>query len=264
MKYGNLHTHTTFCDGRNTPESMVFKALELGFDTLGFSGHSPLKGCDSWCMNEERVLTYYEEINRLKEKYKGWINILCGTEQDYFSPLPIVKYDYMIGSVHCFDMGDTLLPVDADRDLLQKIVDEYFNGDFLLMAEKYFGLVSDVVNKTGCDIIGHFDLITKFNKLGYFFDEETPEYLEPGYRAIDKLIKTGRPFELNTGAMARGNLDRAYPAPAFIKYIKENGGKLILTSDCHNLNFLDFAFDRYLSVADAMTLEDLKDFKKLR
>ena len=43
MKYlQNLHTHTTYCDGKNTAEEMVQKAIELGFKSLGFSGHAPM------------------------------------------------------------------------------------------------------------------------------------------------------------------------------------------------------------------------------
>jgi histidinol-phosphatase (PHP family) len=258
MKLGNLHTHTTFCDGKSMPETLVFKAFELGFDTIGFSGHSPLRGCDNWCMSEERVFLYVEEINRLKEKYKGWINILCGVEQDFYSPEPQVDYDYRIGSVHCFDIGGILRPVDAKREMLKSIIDECFGGNFLNMAKAYYELEASVVERTHCDIIGHFDLITKFNKLGYFFDEDNPTYQDMALSACDKLLKTGKPFELNTGAMARGHLGRAYPAPFIIDYIKSHGGKLILTSDCHDLQFLDFAFDKYIPLADAMTLDDLK------
>ena len=40
MRKVNLHTHTCFCDGKNTPEEMVISAIEKGMDVLGFSGHS--------------------------------------------------------------------------------------------------------------------------------------------------------------------------------------------------------------------------------
>ncbi len=35
----NFHTHTVFCDGRNTPEEVVLSAIEKGFSAIGFSGH---------------------------------------------------------------------------------------------------------------------------------------------------------------------------------------------------------------------------------
>ena len=39
----NYHTHSTFCDGKNTPEEMVLKAIEDNFDILGFSSHRDRK-----------------------------------------------------------------------------------------------------------------------------------------------------------------------------------------------------------------------------
>ena len=36
----NLHTHGTLCDGRDDYESTVLRAMELGFTSIGFSGHS--------------------------------------------------------------------------------------------------------------------------------------------------------------------------------------------------------------------------------
>ena len=34
-----LHTHTVGFDGRNSVEEMVKRAIELGFETIGFSNH---------------------------------------------------------------------------------------------------------------------------------------------------------------------------------------------------------------------------------
>ena len=36
----NMHTHTVFCDGKNTVDEMVESAIKLGMKTLGFSGHA--------------------------------------------------------------------------------------------------------------------------------------------------------------------------------------------------------------------------------
>ena len=45
----NLHTHTSFCDGKNSPEEMVRSAVEKGFDVLGFSGHSYTPFDETYC-----------------------------------------------------------------------------------------------------------------------------------------------------------------------------------------------------------------------
>ena len=68
----NLHTHTVYCDGKNTPEEMVTAAIELGFDTIGFSGHAPTKFNIDWDMDEEALKAYKNEIKILKDKYFRW------------------------------------------------------------------------------------------------------------------------------------------------------------------------------------------------
>ena len=88
----NYHTHTHFCDGKNSPEEMVLQAIRLGCPELGFSGHSYLPFGTDYCMTPEKTRQYQAEIRRLQEKYAGQIKILLGIEQDYFSEtLPITS-----------------------------------------------------------------------------------------------------------------------------------------------------------------------------
>ena len=100
----NLHTHTVFGDGRNTPEEMVLGALSSGCTSLGFSEHSPLPpGLDpeGWAMRAEEAGAYRAEVLRLREKYLGKIELFLGLEQDLDSPPPAEDYDYLkIGRAH--------------------------------------------------------------------------------------------------------------------------------------------------------------------
>ena len=59
----------------------------------------------------------------------------------------------------------------------------------------------------------------------------------------------GLPFEINTGAMARGVRSVPYPSPEILKMIKKHGGEFMLSSDCHDKNCLDFAFDKATDLA---------------
>ena len=239
MINSNFHTHSLFCDGADTPEEMIEKALELNFNYLGFSGHSYLYCDREFTMNSVTEPQYKATINELKDKYKGKINILCGIEQDYFSEKPN-GYDYIIGSVHNVLKNGLFLSVDASAEVMYYNLKNYYNGDFDNFAENYFALVADVVNKTDCDIIGHFDLILKYSeKIGV---GETDRYLKAAKSAIDALIPFNRLFEINTGAIARGARSIPYPTPAVLKMIKEKGGKIIFSSDCHNKNHLNYYF----------------------
>ena len=84
MKYlQNLHTHSTFCDGKYSLEEMVKGAIEKGFHSLGFSGHGYTSWWSEYCMTEEGTKQYKEEIKRLKEVYKDQIDLYCGLEMDF-------------------------------------------------------------------------------------------------------------------------------------------------------------------------------------
>ena len=36
----NLHVHTVYADGKDTPEELVLEAIRQGFTSIGFSEHS--------------------------------------------------------------------------------------------------------------------------------------------------------------------------------------------------------------------------------
>ena len=63
MIYSDIHTHTTYCDGKSTPEEMVKKAIEKGFESIGISGHGYMDFDVSYCMTLEDTKKYVNEIN---------------------------------------------------------------------------------------------------------------------------------------------------------------------------------------------------------
>jgi len=160
----NLHTHTCYCDGKDTPEAVVKAAITGGLNTIGFSGHSYVPFDLPCCMNLEETAAYRQEISRLKKLYSDKVNILMGIEQDYYTAESIEGYDYVIGSVHYLLCDDTYYPLDQDVDLLREMIDRYFGGDIYRYLKTYFEMESRVVEQTGCGIIGHFDLVSKFNE----------------------------------------------------------------------------------------------------
>ena len=101
------------------------------------------------------------------------------------------------------------------------------------------------MEQTGADIIGHFDLVTKFNELGGYLDLSDPRYVRAWKAAVDALLSYDRPFEINTGAISRGYRTTPYPGAAVVDYIRSRGGRLILNSDSHSDKTLCFQFDRW-------------------
>ncbi len=242
----DLHMHSVWSDGKNTPEEMIREAIARGMDCVGISDHSHTPG-DECGMTPEGTLAYRAEMDALKEKYAGKIRVLCGLERDYYSDDDL-EYDYVIGSVHFVRApgGGTVI-VDWTADKQREGVDACFGGDWYAFAEAYYDLVGRVVEKTKCDLIGHFDLLSKFAETDPLFDPAHPRYVRAWQRAAEKLLKTGKPFEVNTGAMSRGYRTGPYPSEEIRRYLLERGGRLILSSDAHQKENIGFAFDRYIS-----------------
>ena len=248
-----LHMHTCFCDGKNSPEEMVLAAIDRGMECIGFSGHSYTFFDESWCMSESATEEYRRDIAALKKKYKDRIRILCGMEKDFYSTQDTSDFDYVIGSVHYLKAGETFIPVDESPEILKKAAVDYFGGDLCALAEEYYRTVSAVVEKTGADIIGHFDLITKFMETDAIPDITDPRYVSAWKRAADRLLAAGRPFELNTGAISRGYRTSPYPEKSILDYIQKNSGRIILSSDSHTCDTIGFGFDRYEGYATEKT-----------
>ncbi len=240
----DLHTHTAFSDGSDTPEEMILEAISLGLDAIGISDHSYTSFDPGCCMKAEDIPAYKAELARLKEKYSGKIRVLCGIEQDYYSDLPAEGYDYIIGSVHYLKLGGGCFAVDDTEEIFVNMAKTYFGGDFIALAEEYFRTAADVVAKTNADIIGHFDLVTRFSSSGYI-DEADPRYIAAWRAAIDRLIPYGKPFEINVGGINRGYKRQPYPSPDMIDYIKAKGGRLILSSDAHSPKDIYRSFKKY-------------------
>lgn len=238
----NFHTHTTFCDGKDSPAEMAARAFELGFEALGFTGHS-FTAFDPCGMSGAAAAAYRAEVSRLKKEYAGRMEIYCGSEQDYFSGRVPPEYDYAIGSVHYMRCGGEYLCVDWSAERTLENVKKY-GGDPYACAEDYFALVGEVLDVTGADIVGHFDLIRKFDERGELFDEAHPRWRAAVTGALDRLCAGGRRpvFEINTGAMARGYRSAPYPSARILREIRARRCPIIITSDCHDCAKLDFGY----------------------
>lgn len=230
---GSFHTHSIYCDGKNTPEEMVQQALRLGCSAIGFTGHSNTPFDPGYCMDSSREQAYRQEVLRLKKAYQGEITIYLGLEQDYYSAPPDFPYEYLIGSVHYVEKNGQYLSVDDTPEILQNGVDTLYGGDFYALAEDYYKLVADVTRKTGCQVVGHMDLITKFNRGNVFFDEAHPRYRAAAIKALHALVEQKALPEINTGAMSRGYRDEPYPAPFLLEELGKLHGSAIVTTDAH-------------------------------
>ena len=285
MKPFSYHVHSQFCDGRSTAEETVLSAIESGFDSIGFSSHGHLarstgddlslrsdgnilytdpskekirlygfsiKGDgELYGMKKENIEAYRKEILRLAEAYKDKINIYLGIEQDSFARLEHIPAGarFVIGSVHYVEKDGAYISVDYSADILRRGVSDLFDGDFLAYAEAYYKEVEKVYDKTLCDIVGHIDLLTKFNERDPLIDENHPRYRNAALSAAESLARRGLIFEINTGAISRGLRTTPYPTEEILRVIGESGGKITYSSDCHRADTVAVGFEYAVALA---------------
>ena len=239
MLRANYHTHTTFCDGDNAAEEMVLRACDLGFLHLGFSGH----------MDEEIHMdwqAYVAEVTRLREAYAGRLDILCGVELDtLYDRSSCPGAEYVIGSTHYLDVHPEgySRAIDWSAEVSQRLCDEFYGGDWYAMCRAYYELEAQVVERTGCTFVGHFDLISRFNDQTNSFDEEDPRYAGPALEAMRHLVDQGVPFEINCGAHNRGRKAELYPRRSLLAALHDMGGEIFINSDAHQTAVLNGSFD---------------------
>ena len=70
MILSDLHVHTNYCDGKNSPEEMVVSAIEKGVKKLGLVVHAYTFFDDSYCVPKERISSFIDEMKFLKEKMR--------------------------------------------------------------------------------------------------------------------------------------------------------------------------------------------------
>lgn len=234
MMLSDFHAHTTYCDGKAAPSEMVAAAVGRGLHAFGLSGHAKTDIPNDWCMTEEGTALYLRDIAELKRKYNGIIQLYAGLEVDYFSPAT-PACDYRIGSVHFVRTENGFIPVDESRKTVAEAVKKEFHGDPYSYTSVYYETLAGVVEKTNADIIGHFDVVAKFNNSeSTLFDEDDTRYTKAALGALHELVRFGKPFELNTGAYSRSKRKTPYPAPFILRELNRLGGRIILSSDAHD------------------------------
>lgn len=232
-----------FCrHARGELAAVVARAAEVGFTTYGLSEHCP-RGRPEELFPDESDLTpadleamfaaYLGEAARLREQWADRLEILVGFETEALpadgwadamrrlrASLPAC--DYVIGSVHhvrgiCIDMNSETTRRAADA----------VGGQEALELE-YFDLVAEVAAELRPEVIGHIDLIRKF--------EPQPVFGPVVARRIDDTLEAvrdaGSALDVNA-APARRQMGPVYPLPWILERARHIGVPVTLGDDSH-------------------------------
>lgn len=250
----SVHTHSVLCDGKDTLAAMAAAAFAAGVSCFGASGHShtPIPLDEGYVLPAD-LSGYCAEVLRLREAYAGRMEVLLGIEQDACADAPVpADFDYWIGSVHFLHDEEEAryVPVDWSPEELARCCVEWFRGDFSALVRRYYTDVAAMAARRPT-ILGHLDLIAKFNEGGAVFDEDDRRYRAAALAALHAADPAVTLLEINTGAMARGYRTVPYPALFLLQEWRRMGGSVILTTDAHSASAVVYGYREAAALARA-------------
>jgi histidinol-phosphatase (PHP family) len=228
----DYHMHTTFSDGKEGYLSYLEAARKKDLAEIGFTDHITLLPVD-WCVREIDYPVMRENLKNLCNDFSEDVQVRFGLEVDYIPGMEkeireVIAYfpvDYVIGSVHFIGSWN----FDSDRSLYGK----WPNDDLYNM---YFDLVQQAAKSRLFDVIGHFDLIKKFQ----CWPESDQTHL---YAETLKILKEADVvMELNTSGFDR-MCGEFFPNRKIMELALKNGIPITLGSDAHSPNQVARHFD---------------------
>jgi histidinol-phosphatase (PHP family) len=233
-------------------EAVVLRAVEAGFTHYGLSEHSPRYRTEDLLSGEEDLTpgdlattfeAYVAEARKLREQVAGRLDLLVGFEterlppEDWFGRMSALraryKPDYIVGSVHDVDG----LVIDYTPEATQQVADA--KGGMESLRLKYFDAVKDLVSALRPEVVGHIDLIRKF-------DGPEPSFSPAVYRRIDDALEAvrsvGGVLEVNCATHRRG-LGPVYPLPPILERARGMGIGVTLGDDGHGAHDVGVGLD---------------------
>jgi len=230
---GDLHSHTTASDGRNTIEEMALAAKALGYEFLAVTDHSKTQVIANG-LTAERLMKHAAEIRKVSDRLKG-ITLLAGCEVDIladgrldFEDSVLAELDFVVASPHVALKQESSKATDR---IVRAIENRYVNV---------------IGHPTGRLIFGREGLPLSFPRI------------------FKAAAETGTGLEINA-AFPRLDLNDVSAHGALAA-----GVKLSINTDAHNtadfdqMKFGIFVAQRAWATAadviNCMTLAKLKDF----
>lgn len=241
---------------------MVERAIERGFTHYGLSEHCPRDRAEDLFPDEADLApgdlartfaAYTREAFALRDRYGDSIDLLVGFETERLPPgtwaarmreiRAAAPFDYVIGSVH--DVDGTCIDYSAENTLRAA---EGAGGTEALQI-RYFDAVADLVATLKPEVVGHIDLIRKFDGPDACFSPRVFAHVE---RALEATRAAGSVLDVNA-APVRRTLGAVYPLPEILRRAREMGVGVTLGDDGHGPDDVGVGLDacmRAIAAAD--------------
>ncbi len=274
----DYHVHTEYSDdSAYEMEQVVRDAIEKGIDELCFTDHVDYGIKRDWdepgeliyrvggsgepdamVLNNVDYPKYVAQIRELQEKYGDKISIKLGLEfgmqahtidryEKLFARYP---FDFIILSVHEVE-DQEFWNQDFQKGRSQQEYNERYYEELLYLVKNYHNY----------SILGHVDLITRYDEMGiYPFEKVKPVITE----ILKTVIADGKGIEVNTSSHRYGLKDLT-PSRDILRLYRDLGGRIItIGSDSHKPEHLGAYIDdtkqelRALGFTEFCTFEQMK------
>lgn len=226
----DYHTHTSFSDDSECPmPDMIERALCLGLDEIVFTEHVDYGvKTDLNCDYE----AYFDRIDEMKRRYFGRILIKAGIEfgvqrhtvNQYKKDFERYPFEFVILSNHQIDNKEFWNYAYQAGKSQEEYQRDYYNAIYEVM-----NLYKDY------SVLGHLDMIKRYDPAGEFPDELALKYIDPILR---QAIADGKGIEVNTSSF-RYDLRDLTPSKTILKRYLELGGRILtIGSDTHDTEHL--------------------------
>jgi histidinol-phosphatase (PHP family) len=232
---------------------MIRAAIAAGLSEIGITSHAPLPFDTEWTMELPRLAAYVEEVRSLAERYRERIAVLVGAEIDYIPGSAVnefqvrevfpLSFDYFVGSVHFLGPDDRPRSFDGSEEVFRDILRVDYRGDIQSIVDDYYRRVRQMLDMPGVKIVGHLDLIKRWNADRTYFEGREPWYVQVIEDTLSAVAARGRIVELNTAGWRKG-LGEPYPAPWILARCRDLGIPVTIGSDAHAPEQVTWGFDR--------------------
>lgn len=217
-----------------TIDELVCASIAAGVTVLTITDHAPFPVDAQNRLLESELESYFTDIDKAQQAYKGEITLLRGLELDYmpgterYNRQLLARYpmDFVIGSIHYVTVADE--PMVKVWELPRLAADSFL--------DKYFAQLEALLESRLFDVVGHADTLLRAIPEDVFLRRFEP--------LIAPLVRSGIAYELNASGLRKSSLDPttgkeiagrwSYPSRALLEKLLRNNVPLTIGSDAHD------------------------------
>ena len=274
----DYHVHTEFSDDSDYAMERVIKdAITMRLDEVCFTDHVDYGVKKDWDEPGGMIYrkggvgepdkmpvanvdypVYYETFKDLSALYNKDITLKLGLEfgmqahtiDQYEKLFARYPFDFIILSVHEVEDKE-FWNQEFQQGRTQQEYNEYYYKELLYLVKNYHNY----------SVLGHMDLITRYDKAGtYPFEKLKPLLTE----ILRTVIADGKGIEINTSSQRYGLTDLT-PSRDILKLYRELGGRILtIGSDSHKPEHLGAFIDETKQELKMLGFKEFCTFDKMK